>query len=63
MQELEAKGAQIYGVNYDNEAELAIALKDVDAVISALTYSQQSLIDSQASLNNDIWVFLTDSTV
>ncbi|KAF8608914.1 NAD(P)-binding protein [Ceratobasidium sp. AG-I] len=52
MQELKAKGAQIYGLTYGNEAELAAALKDVDAVISALTYSQQSLIDSQLALVN-----------
>ncbi|CAE7175966.1 unnamed protein product [Rhizoctonia solani] len=47
VKELQSRGARIHGVSYDNEAQLASILKEVDVVISTLNYSS---VDEQARL-------------
>ncbi|KAG8696798.1 hypothetical protein FRC09_008252 [Ceratobasidium sp. 395] len=53
IQGLKTRGAIVHGVSYDNEAELTAALKDVDAVVSTLSWTstgaQMPLIKAAAS--------------
>ncbi|KAG8749288.1 hypothetical protein FRC11_011468, partial [Ceratobasidium sp. 423] len=39
IQELKSRGAQVHGVSYDNEAQLADVLEGTDVVISTLNYA------------------------
>ncbi|CAE6473919.1 unnamed protein product [Rhizoctonia solani] len=47
IQELKSRGAQVRGVSYDNESQLAAVLKNVDAVVSTLNYAS---VDEQVPM-------------
>ena len=47
IQQIEKRGAKVYGINYDDEVLLKTILEGVDVVISTLNYAS---VESQVGL-------------